>query len=66
MSGADRRQQCRCLIRSCRSDSWTITLISQQAGLEAVKFAGFLTVDVMVLFACFKRVVLGSQETDGM
>lgn len=66
MIGAGRRQQWRCLIRSCRSDSWSIILISQQAGLEAVKVAGFLTVDVMVLFAYLKRVVLGSQETDGM
>lgn len=40
--------------------------MSQRAGLEAVKVGRLLTVDVMVLFACFKRVVLGYQETDGM
>lgn len=34
--------------------------------MEAVKVGSLLTVDVMVLFACCKSVVLGYQVTDGM
>lgn len=61
-----RQRQCQCLTQNCRTDFSSVTMMSQWVGVEAVRVGSLLTVDVMVLFACYKSVVLGYEVIDGM